>query len=71
MAENLKQWRVVGESYREMFDNEPEARRAYGKQRNLIKEQEEGRCELYGRTSITSDWILLQEFELGEEEEGD
>jgi len=71
MAENLKQWRVVGESYREMFDNEPEARRAYGKQRNLIKGQEEGRCELYGRTSITSDWILLQEFELGEEEEGD
>lgn len=69
MAEaNLKQWRVVGENYREMFDNEPEARRAYGKQRNMIKENEEGRCELYGRTSITSEWILLQEFELGEGE---
>jgi hypothetical protein len=23
MAESLKQWRVVGENYREMFDNEP------------------------------------------------
>jgi hypothetical protein len=34
----------------------------------LIKEEEEGRCELYGRTSITSEWILLQEFELGEGE---
>jgi hypothetical protein len=66
MATNYIQWRVIAEAYKEIFDNEPEARRAYGKQRNLIKEEEEGRCELQGRTSHSTNWVMLQEFELGD-----
>lgn len=70
--EGKKQWRVVAEGYKEIFDNEPEARRAYGKQRNSIRQEEEGRCELFVRENIKSAWILLQEFQLGElEEEGE
>jgi len=65
---NYIQWRVVADSYREIFDNEPEARRAYGKQRNIIKDEEEGRCELQGRTTHTTAWIMLQEFELGDDD---
>lgn len=72
MAEK-KQWRVVAADYKEIFDNEPEARRSYGKQRNLIRQEEEGRCELYERDNLKSAWVLLQEFQLGadEEDEGD
>lgn len=71
MATNYIQWRVIAEAYKEIFDNEPEARRAYGKQRNLIKEEEEGRCELQGRTSHSNSWVMLQEFELGDNDTDD
>ena len=59
-----KQWRVVAANYKEIFDNEPEARRAYGKQRNFIRQKEEGMCELYERDNLKSAWVLLQEFQL-------
>lgn len=71
MASNFIQWRVVGEAYKEIFDNEPEARRAYGKQRNLIRQEEAGRCELFGRTAPTSSWVMLQEFELGVDDDSE
>jgi hypothetical protein len=64
-----KQWRVISADYKEIFDNEPEARRAYGKQRNAIRAEEEGRCELLERENIKSQWLLLQEFQLGLDEE--
>jgi hypothetical protein len=65
-----KQWRVIrGKNYAEIFDNEPEARRAYGKQRNLIRDEGNGHCELYERDNTKAAWIQIQEFKISEDEE--
>lgn len=71
MGTNYIQWRVTGDDYKEIFDNETEARRAYGRVRKEVREEEEGRAELYGRSSHEGKWILLQEFELGATDEDD
>lgn len=64
MDTNYTQWRVTGNNYKEIFDNVTEARRAYGRVRKKVRKEEEGRAELYGKTSHEGKWILLQEFEL-------
>ena len=65
------QWRVCSDDYKEIIDNEGEARRCYGRIRKEIKDEEEGRVELFGRSSYEGTWILLQEFELGIDEDED
>ena len=63
------QFRVVSDEYREIFDKEDVARRAYGKQKIAIREEEEGLVELYARSSHDGAWILIQEFQLGPDDE--
>jgi hypothetical protein len=65
------QFRVVSDEYREIFDKEDVARRAYGKQKIAIREEEEGLVELFARTSHDGSWILIQEFQLGSGEDED
>ncbi len=65
------QFRIVSDDYREIFDTEAVARRAYGKQKQAIKEEDEGLVELFARTSHDGSWILIQEFQLGADEDED
>ena len=65
------QFRVVSDEYREIFDQEAVARRAYGKQKQEIREEEEGLVELFARSSHDGAWILIQEFQLGADDDDD
>jgi hypothetical protein len=63
------QWRIVSESYKKMFDNETEARRAYGKLSKEITEEGEGSVEMFAREEYGGEWTLVQEFILGDQDE--
>jgi len=65
------QWKVKSVGYTDTFDNEPAARRDYGKLKAEIKEENEGWVEFYARETLKANWELQQEFRLNEEEEGD
>ena len=62
------QWKVVGDSplYKKTFDKEIEARRTYGRICRHIEDEDSGKCEMFGRTGHSSNWVLLQEFQLGD-----
>jgi len=63
------QWKVKAEGYVKTFDNEPAARRQYGKLSAVIEEEGEGWVEFFARSSKGGEWNLEQEFRLGIQDE--
>ena len=65
------QWKVKADSYTKTFDNEPAARRQYGKISAEIEEEGEGYVEFFARSTKGGEWNLEQEFRLGEQDENE
>jgi len=62
----FKQWKVKSETLIKTFDNEPQARRQYGKYMSEVEENEEGYTELYARENLNDSWTLIQECRMGD-----
>lgn len=63
------QWKVKADSLVKTFDNEPQARRQYGKFMNDVEDNEEGFVELYARENFKDSWTLIQECRIVDEED--
>lgn len=63
-----KQWLLKAENYHEILDNEPEAKRRYGKLRKKIIENNIGYCKIFSKYIEDENWILLQEFKILKED---
>jgi hypothetical protein len=62
-------FKVVADGYRETFDSEQMAKRAFGIIKKEIKDDGDGYVELYFRKTEDAEWKLLQEFVLESEDE--
>ena len=67
MAEFI-QWKVVGPNekltrVKKTYDKLKSAKVDFGKACQFVDEDEKGSARLWGRTSFTGDWVLIQEFD--------
>jgi hypothetical protein len=74
MAEFI-QWKVVGPSDHgirtKTYDRLKSAKVDYGKACKIVDEDGEGKAILYARTTLTGEWICIQELEFEEEDDDD
>lgn len=64
-------FKVVADGYRETFDSEQMAKRAFGIIKKEIKDDGEGYVELHFRETKNAEWELLQEFVLESDDDDD
>lgn len=60
------QWKVKSDTIVKTFDNEPQARRQYGRYMAEVEENEDGFTELYARENLNDSWTLIQECRMGD-----
>jgi hypothetical protein len=65
------QWKVVSEDLTDTYDNLPACKRAYGKIKADINDNESGWVQMFGREDYKDKWQMLQEFRLNMEDEDD